>query len=424
MDILSLCQAKEDYIIAMRREFHRHPELSDKEDGTVARICEELTRMGVEHVDVPHGGVLAFFGDEKNGPTVLLRGDIDALPVQENACNTAGPRKVISEVPGVMHACGHDGHGAALLGAAAVLAENPQLYAKGRIILMFERGEEATGNVVYLHKYMYDKGIHVDTVWGLHLFTSFEKGKFVIYDKYAMAGALFFKVTLTGKGGHGSRPDVCDSPIDCFHAVYTGMNMLRMKYTSPFKPFAMSLGSIQAGVAPNVIPNELTFQGTFRYFDRDDMMRVVEELKLLLETTAKAYHCTVQHNLTNPGLGLVNDPGCAEIERAAYLKTFGADSVIEVEPLMGSETFALTAGLWPSAFVLLGVRDEKLGTTAVHHNEYFDIAEDTLKLAAAAGIVYAQAFFEAGQDVSDRAYKGTIKEFYEALGTGQAAVFA
>ena len=423
MNIYDLAKAKEDYIISMRREFHRHPELSGNEERTVARICEELTKMGVQHVNVPNGGVLAFFGDEKAGPTVLLRADIDALPMQENACNTRGERAVMSEVPGVMHACGHDGHTAALLGAASILAEHPELN-KGRIILMFERGEEATGNVVYLHQYMEQHNIHVDSAWGLHLFTNFAHGKLVVYDSYALAGSLFFSGKLTGKGGHDSRPDLSFSPIDCFHAIYAGISMLKMKYSSPFKPLTLSIGALQAGAVGNIIPNDLTFKGTIRFFDRDDALRLIDEFRRIVETTAPLYHCTVEHNLRAPSSGLVNDPTCAKIARDAYRKAFGEDCILEAEQQMGSETFAMTAALWPSAFTCLGMNSKELGTTAEHHNEYFDVAEDTLATAAAAGLLYATAFQQSGVDVSAHAYQGSIGDYYRSIEHSKADIFA
>ena len=422
MSIFDFAKANEQYIISMRREFHRHPELSGKEERTVTRICEELSKMGAAHVNVPQGGVLAFFGDEAAGPTVLLRADIDALPMQENACNSKGERAVISEVPGVMHACGHDGHTAALLGAAKVLSQHPEVN-KGRIILMFERGEEATENVVYLHKYIEEHNIHIDSAWGLHLFTNFEHGKFVVYDSYALAGSLFFTVTLRGKGGHGSRPDLSFSPIDCFHAIYTGISMLKMKYSSPFKPLTLSLGCLQAGTVGNIIPGELTFKGTLRYFDREDALRLIEEFRRLLETTAPLYHCTVEHNLHAPSSGLVNNPVCAGIAREAYREAFGQDCILDAEMQMGSETFALTAALWPSAFTCLGMRSEALGTTAEHHNEYFDVAEDVLAEAAAAGLVYASAFQQSGADISAAAYPGSIGDYYRSIEHSKAGIF-
>lgn len=412
-DYLKSATEQEDYIISMRREFHRHPEVSNKEERTVARICEELDKIGIQYVNVPNGGVFAFLGDEKKGKTVLLRADIDALPIQESDVNAGGKKKVVvSEVPGVAHTCGHDNHAAMLLGVARALA-NRQDQINGRIVLMFERGEEGGGNLVYLHKWAFENKLHVDTSFGMHVFPFIDKGKICVFDDIAMAGAMGFRVEITGKAAHGSEPDNGISPIDCFVSMYSTIQSLRMKYASPFQPMVFSVGQVHAGAANNIIPSELSFGGSFRLYNYDDGLRVKKELEKTIVETAKMYNCTVKYELTGPSSGLVNDKTCSLFAKEAFKEAFGEKILVSHTPLMGSESHSLTAKIWPGTYMMLGIYDEEAGMTAMPHHECHDVPEEVLKLGTAAHMCYALEFLKDGPETDSRIYKGDIKEFYE-----------
>lgn len=410
---LKIATEQEDYIIAMRREFHRHPEVSNKEERTVARICEELDKIGVQYVNVPHGGVFAFLGDEKKGKTVLLRADIDALPIQESDVNAGGKKKVVvSEVPGVAHTCGHDNHAAMLLGVARALA-NRQDQINGRIVLMFERGEEGGGNLVYLHKWAFENKLHVDTSFGMHVFPFIDKGKISVFDDIAMAGAMGFKVKIVGKAAHGSEPNNGISPIDCFVSMYSTIQSLRMKYASPFQPMVFSVGQVHAGAANNIIPSELSFGGSFRLYNYEDGLRVKKELEKTIAETAKIYNCTTEYQLSGPSSGLVNDKPCSLFAKSVFTEAFGKDVLVNHDPLMGSESHSLTAKIWPGTYMMLGIYDEEAGMTAMPHHECHDVPEEVLKLGTAAHMCYALEFLKDGPETDSRIYKGNIKEFYE-----------
>ena len=412
MDYKKLAWEQEDYIVAMRREFHRHPEVSDHEDRTVARIMEELKKMDIDSIEVPHGGVLAFLGNAEKGRTVLLRADIDALPIQESPVNAGGnPKPAVSEVPGVAHTCGHDCHAAMLLGAAKILKSHED-ELNGRIVLMFERGEEGTGNLVYLHKWIFEHGIRIDSSFGMHVFPMMPACHITVFPKEAMAGPLSFQVKLIGKTAHGSEPNVGRSPIDCFNAIYNAMQSLRMKYASPFVPMVFSVGQVHAGAANNIIPSELTFGGSFRLYDHEDGLRIKEELQSVIDCCAKMFHCRAEANITGPALGLVNDPLCSEFAREKFAAALGDDTLCSGEPLMGSESHSATAKLWPGTFIALGIANEEKGITARNHHECFDVDESSLKYGTAAHVCYAVEYLEDGPDTSDRVYRGDIREFY------------
>ena len=413
MDYLRMAVEQENYVIGMRREFHRFPEVSSKEERTVERICEELERMGVPYVNVPNGGVIGFIGDEKKGRTVLLRADIDALPGKESLLNGGGQAKpVVSENEDASHTCGHDAHAAILLGAAKALKAIEE-QVEGRIILLFERGEEGTGNLVYLHKQLFDDRQKIDSSFALHVFPMMPTGTITVFEGACMAFSLGFKVTIIGKTAHGSEPTVGISPIDCFVAMYGGIQTLRMKHASPFNPMVFSVGYVNAGAVSNIIPGDLTFGGTFRLYDYDDGVRLHNELVHVVEKTAEAYHCRVEHTISQPGFGLVNDEACSQFARASFEEAFGSDTLYKSNPLMGSESHSTTARLWPGTYIGIGIRNEELGITAGNHHECFDVDEDALKTGVASHLCYALEFLKKGPSTEGGVYTGSIRSFYE-----------
>lgn len=413
LDYLKIASEQEDYIIAMRRELHRNPEVSNNEERTVKRICEELDKMGIQYINVPHGGVFAFLGDEKEGKTVLLRADIDALAIQESDVNAGGKKKVVvSEIPGVAHTCGHDCHTAMLLGVAKALSTR-QDEINGRIVLMFERGEEGGGNLVYLHKWAFDNKLKVDTSFGMHVFPFIERGKICVFDDIAMAGAMGFEVKITGKTAHGSEPNIGISPIDCFVSMYSTIQSLRMKYASPFQPMVFSVGQVHAGAANNIIPADLSFGGSFRVYNFQDAIKIEEQLEKTIKDTADMYNCTVKYDVFGPSAGLVNDKPCSLFAKNVFSEAFGADVLVNHDPLMGSESHSLTAKIWPGTYMMLGIYDEEAGMTANPHHECHDVPEDVLKVGTAAHMCYAFNFLQNGPETESRIYKGDIKKFYE-----------
>ena len=412
MDYKKLAEEQKDYVIKMRRHFHRHPELSGKEEKTIARICEELSTMGIPYVNVPNGGVFGFIGDEKKGRTVLLRGDVDALPGKESPVNGGGlPKQVVSEVEGVAHICGHDCNAAMLLGAAKILkAHEDEL--EGRVVLMFERGEEGGGNLAWLLKWAFENNLKVDTSFGLHPFLDQPAGKISVVSGPTMAGALGFQVKILGVAGHGAEPSFCTSPIDCFVSMYETIQSLRMKHANPYDPMVFSVGQVHAGYVNNVIPGELSFGGSFRVHNFEDGLRVREQLVKAIEKTAEIYNCQVEYNVAVPSMVLVNDPACAEFTKDVMTGIYGPDILYHSMPMMGTESHAMTAKLWPGTYMFLGSLNEAKGLTAKNHHECFEPDEDIFPIGLAAHVGYAMEFLKRGPNTADRVYKGDLKEFY------------
>ena len=420
MKLYELAKEVDSYVVEMRRYFHEHPELSNQEEKTVERIAQELDGMGISYDIVPKGGIIAVLdgADPGKGKTVLLRADIDALPVQETEKNLARERVCRSGVPGVMHACGHDGHTAMLLGVARILAAHREAI-HGRIILFFERGEENGGGQPYMLAWMDEHGLTADTVWGIHLYAMLESGKVGIITGGTMSAVFAFNVTIHGKGGHGSRPDQAISPIDCFVAIYNALQAARLTKVTPFEPLTMSMGLVHAGSVGNVIPNDLTFGGTARLFNRDLAgIPYKEAFCKFVDGIAAAYGCTVTYNnIIEPSYSVYNDAECAEFARKVIGEELGADVICQPEPWMASESFSSLQKLWPGVFARVGVQNEEKGTGAAHHNEFFDLDEDVFKLGVTGALSYALNFLDSDVDTTPRKWPGTVREMFLDSGT-------
>ncbi len=422
MDVTKRAGELQSYMVEQRRWFHENPERSGKEDNTISHITKELNKMeGLEYEVVPDGGIMGWIKGGKTGKkSVLIRADVDALPVVEDQGNLKeGGRTCRSVVDGVMHACGHDAHMSMQLGALKMLSEMRE-ELPGTVYFVFERGEEGTGNYVQLLKAVEEKGIKPDSAWGIHVYSNLESGKIAIMDRNVMAGGAVIDVTLEGSGGHGSRPDQAISPIDCFAAIYQGMESLRLRTVTPFTTLTYSIGLLNAGVVGNVIPQTLHFAGSARFFDADLAGKpFVAALKNLVDHTAQAYNCKPTYNLSMFGMPVLNDPECAKMAREALSKELGAEAVVQPEPWMASESFSAYLQLWPGVFGLLGIGNPEKGTGAAHHNPAFDVDEDTLSLGARGTVAYCKAFLASDIDTAPRKFQGSFKDYLTKIGLGQ-----
>lgn len=414
MKNIDLTKKYQDYMVSARRYLHENPELSGPEFNTIRYIKDELEQMGIEYIEVENGGVLGFIRGKEGGKTVLLRADCDALPVLEKD-NLTGTRCVWSKNEGVMHACGHDAHTAALLGAAKILPER-QEEINGTVILCFERGEESAGSVKYIFAYLEKNGFHIDSCFGMHTNLPLPTGHIAVNDTSVCAGSFGFQVTIEGRGGHGSRPDEAENPIDCFVAIYQRLQSLRLAKLDPFQPATYSVGQLSSGVQGNVIPQTLTFSGTMRYFDDNALETFKAEFRHVVDSVCQAYHCTPSYDtFVASNFATVNDPECAAFAREIFAQELGADAATQIPPLMGSETYSLYLKQWPGCFGFLGVHDPAKGTGAANHNEKFDVDEDALATGAACHATYAIEFLK--KDFTPtHAEKMTFSQCLERLG--------
>ena len=377
MKTLDLAKKNQDYVIQMRREFHMNPEVSMQEYNTCKRIKEELEKMGVEYKGIAGTGVIATIKGNKPGKTVALRGDIDALAVvEENTHN------YVSKVHGMMHACGHDTHGAMLLGSAMVLNEMKDKI-NGTVKFFFQPGEEVGKGAAAMVAEGALEG--VDSVMGMHISSGLPSGTINADPGAKTASADYFKITVTGKGGHGAEPEKTIDAVVVGSAVVMNLQSLVSREFSPFDPLVVTIGSIHSGTRFNVIAPRAVIEGTVRYYNPEFKEKVPAAIERIAKATAEAYRATAEMEYSNLVKITINDDTCTSIAREAAGKIVGKENVIETPPATGGEDFSEFSSIVPGVMCNLGSGNEEKGTTYPHHHGKFDVDEDAF--------VYGVAFY-------------------------------
>lgn len=519
MDLYSESLKYREHLVELRREFHRYPARTGKEEPTIERIDKKLTELGIGHEVIDEGGILAYIygkgfepeegkepwlagyvedGDlclaadavkkpfpkaapsagiaaaegagrlaagavkavssaagfikgrifradtsakdgKKETPetelpadtrttltwkmkTVVLRTDVDALPVEESECNLKGIKVCVSEVPGESHACGHDAHMAMALAEAEFLQNHRELI-NGRVILLFERGEEGPNNIIRIYRRILQKNLHFDTVYGNHVYFDLESGKIAVQPGPVMAGGVFFKILLKGRGGHGSRPDLAANPIDCYVAIMNAMNDFRLKHTDPFHAVTYAPTLVQSGSADNIIPSELTFGGNLRIYEHEDGIVFKKYFKETLDRLCPLFGCEYEtlYNI-GPKIPVKNDPECTELCRKAVSETLGADRVVQMTPWMANESICTSLAIWPGVYTFIGTKNPEKGAGALHHSPEFDIDEDILPLGMAAALSYTLAFLNGDTAPARGWFRGSLPDLYDISGYGEEKV--
>ena len=402
MDILKAALAEQESTAQYRDYFHRHPELSGKEFETMKFIQGELDKMGIPWEEVKDAGIIGHIkGGAGAGKTVLLRADIDALPVTEDAENLTGPKKNVSENVGVCHACGHDGHTAMLLSSAKILNEH-KADLKGEILLFFERGEETGFAVFPMLEWLLKNYPNLDGMFGIHIKSDLEEGMLSAQPGGVMSGFVVYGATITGSGGHNSRPDRCKNPIDCFSSIYSDLCQVRMRCVSPYTTLTHAITGVESGTKDNIIPNDLTFCGMARFYDADAAGKPFRRnLETIIAKNAEIYDCTSRFNyILGPTPGLNNNADMASIAQEAIKKNMGKEALIAGEPWMASESVAYYYILYPGVFLFLGAQNRENGMGAEHHNPKFDMDDKILYKGVAATVSFAFEFLNEDHTVN------------------------
>ena len=254
----------ENYVIQLRREFHENPEIASKEEWTSKRIIQEIEKLNLPYEMVSTTGLIATLDTGREGKHVALRADIDALPMNENVNNLNSERTCISKKEGYMHACGHDAHMAMAIGSMKVLNDIKD-DLNGIIYFCFEEGEETgTGKYGMLEALGKKK---IDAVWGIHVYSGLESGKISVEEGPRMAGAAGIDVTVIGKGGHGSRPDLSISPINAAAGMIQNLNSAFVNQIDANETVTLGIGTINSGSLSNIIPDTANFTGSMRFFN-------------------------------------------------------------------------------------------------------------------------------------------------------------
>jgi len=364
--------AATQHLITHRRELHASPELSFKEDETAHYIAERLDTLGVDNLmrGVGGTGVVAEIRGERPGRSVLVRADMDGLPLTETA-----------DVPfrstraGVMHACGHDVHMAIALELAHSLADRRH-ELPGMVRFAFQPAEEQAGGA----KPMIDAGVlnGIDRVVGLHVWSPLPTGQVAVPDGLVMASADMFTLTIGGKGGHGAQPHLTIDAVVIAAEVVTALQTLVSRETSPVAPVVITIGSVHGGSAANIVAGEVVMQGTLRTFDAQQRQHLLARIAELAEGIAGAMRGRSEFRHDSGTPPVINDPAIAKLVSEAASSVVGSDAVVPLEPLMLAEDFAYFLEARPGCFLLLGGAPE--GPPVVHHTPEFRIDERCLPI--------------------------------------------
>jgi len=368
-------------VVEWRRDFHAHPELSNREERTAAKVAGHLRAMGVDQIKtgVAHHGVVALIRGRQEGPTVALRADMDALPVVEQ---TGLP--FASQNHGVMHACGHDTHTAMLLGVASVLT-HVRDQIPGSVKLIFQPAEEGapageTGGASLMVQENVLADPEVAAIFALHVNPELTTGTLGYRPGATMAASDSFQVTVTGKQSHAAMPWQGVDPIVTTAAIITAIQTIHSRGIDARKPVVVSVGVVQGGTAWNIIPAQVSLQGTIRTYDADVRTKALEQFRRIVEHTALAHGATAQISLRSYGPAVWNDPKLGQRMKPTLLRTAGQQNLIEVEPMMGSEDFAYFAQKKPGLYFFLGVQNKEAHATGALHTPTVVIDEAALPL--------------------------------------------
>ena len=385
MDIKEKAENIKDYIIEMRRHFHQNPELSLEEFETTKKIVNELEKMGIEVSTFKDGltGCVGTIKGAKEGKTLLLRADIDALSVHEKT-----NLEFTSRVDGKMHACGHDCHAAMLLGVAKILSEMKDKFS-GNIKLFFQAAEEiGLGAKLSIEQGVMD---NVDACYGVHVTPRFESPKINMQYGERMAATDVFKLTVEGTSSHGSSPHLGHDAIVASAAIITALQTIVSRINNPLKPAVVTIGTIKGGQRFNIIANEVIMEGNVRTFDEIFRKEIETHIREIAESVAKAHSCTAKLEYRyGTGVVLNKDKNLVDIAQNAVKKLYGEDSLVEMEKITGGEDFSLLMEKAPGIFGYIGTRNPRVsGSEKINHHECFTVDEDALIRGTAVAVQFA-----------------------------------
>lgn len=378
-DFLAEAQALFEYTQSLRRDFHMHPEIGFKEVRTAGIVARELTSLGLEvHTGITKTGVVALLEGAKPGPLIALRFDMDALPVSEET-----GAAYASQNPGVMHACGHDGHIAIGLTVAKILHSHRSELA-GSLKLIFQPAEEGMGGA----EGMIAEGVldnpKPEAALGLHLWNEKPLGWIGISNGPSMAGAEIFNIKVRGKGGHGAAPHLAADPVLATAQIITTLQSVVARNIAPLQAAVVSVCTIHGGEAFNVIPQEVQLAGTIRTFEPSVREKVLERFEIIVYGLAETMGCRAEVELKRLTPAVINDAAIAA--RAQKItRQILPESTLETANYitMGSEDFAFMMEKVPGCFIFIGSANEEKGLDASHHHPRFDFDEQALPRGAA-----------------------------------------
>ena len=354
------------HMINLRETIHMYPEDGFSEFTTSKIIIEELDKLGIKvQKNVAKTGVVGLIEGKYPGKTVLLRADMDALKIQEQA-----DVEYKSKIDGMMHACGHDGHVAGLLGAAMILNElKDNLH--GNVKLVFQPAEERDGGALPMIEEGVLENPKVDAAFAAHLWGYLNEGEVHLKEGPMMASPDIFNIKVIGKGGHGAVPQESIDPIVITCQIVNSLQTIVSRKINPLDPVVITCGRIQGGDCHNVIPNEVELEGTIRTFNEETRNWVPKVMEDLIRGITTSQGAAYEFKYEPKYPALINDKYMTSFAKESLKKVVGEENVFDLkEPNMGGEDFAYFAQKVPSAFIFVGIANNK-SEPVIHHNPYF-----------------------------------------------------
>jgi len=384
-------------VVTIRRRIHRQPERGLDLPITQALVVDELTKLGLTaRLGRATTAVSAVIDGSKPGRTVLLRGDMDALPLTEDT-----GLEFSSEIDGVMHACGHDTHIAMLLGAARLLVERRESFA-GQVLLMFQPGEEGYAGA----KVMIDEGLldppgipRPSSAFAIHISTEYPAATINIRPGPMMAAADFVNIDIHGRGGHASQPSAALDPITIAAEIVIALQTFVTRRVEVFDPAVITIARIASGTTNNIIPASARLEGTTRTFSEKTRTQVHEGIVRLTKGIAEAHGATADVELLTLYPVTINEPGFTELVRATALELLGDDQVdSSIQPVMGAEDFSFVLQQVPGAMAFLGGRpaEENPETAPANHSNLVVFDEPSMAAGVATYAAVALRALAAG----------------------------
>ncbi|ADG05652.1 M20 family metallopeptidase [Kyrpidia tusciae] len=377
-ELEELAAAVKDDVVGWRRYLHAHPELSFQEENTAQFVYDTLRSFGGFELSRPtKTSVVARLIGAAPGPVVAVRADMDALPIQEE-----NDLPFASTNPGVMHACGHDGHTAMLLGAARILsALRPRL--RGEVRFLFQHAEELfPGGAQELVVLGIVDGVRA--VIGAHLWIPLEVGKIGVKAGELMASPDRFRIVIRGRGGHAAQPHMTVDSIAVGAQVVTNLQHIVSRYVDPLDRLVVSVTRFMAGTADNVIPESAELWGTVRCFNPELRRQAPGWIERVVKGVTEAHGASYDMEYTHGYRPVINDPAVTALLREGLEEVFGAEAVVDAVPTMGGEDFSAYQSRAAGSFFFIGAGNPDKGITFPHHHPRFTVDEDALPLGVKA----------------------------------------
>ncbi len=378
IDFKAEAEALRGQLVAWRRDFHAHPELAFQERRSASIIADRLRELGYQvQMGIATTGVVGLLEGKRPGPVVMVRFDMDALPITEE-----NESDYVSQNPGVMHACGHDGHMAIGLGIATLMARRRDEMA-GTLKLVFQPAEEGANGAEAMVKEGVLENPRPDVFLATHVWNEKPIGTVDVSSGAIMAAAEKWTCTVRGKGGHGALPHQTVDPVVATAQIVTALQTVVSRNVSPLETAVVTVGTVHGGDAFNVIPAHVELSGTIRTYDPATRETVLRRVREVIEGVAAACGAAAELEIVSLTPAVINDAEVAEVVRAAAEAVVGPENVSSGERTMGSEDAAFFMQEVPGCYFFLGSANAERGLNAPHHNPHFDFDEDALVLGVA-----------------------------------------